>query len=146
MAVSKGRRNTGDWPGGKPRLTYHEVTLDELELAVKLLLLSIVCSAVDLVVVVVQTDDVATGELGDLAGRSTNTAADIENSHALLDTNLVRQVVLMAGNGLVERLVVRKATEVEGLAPAVLVDVRCKVVVVPRQGGVLLLPGLFCNC
>lgn len=96
----------GDWSGAKPWGTYHKVTLDELELAVQLLLLSIVCSAVDLVVVVVQTDGVAAGELGDLAGRSTNTAANIENSHALLDANLVRQVVLMAGNGLVERLAV----------------------------------------
>jgi hypothetical protein len=58
--------------------------------------------SLDLVVVVVQTGDVSTCELGNLASGTTNTAADIENLHTLLDTNLVGKVVLMTGNGLVE--------------------------------------------
>lgn len=53
------------------------------------------------------------GELGDLPGRSTNTTANIENLHALLDTDAVCKVVLVASNGLVEWLAVCEAAEVE---------------------------------
>lgn len=107
----------------------HEIALDVTELVRELLLLRIVCGTLNLVVVVVETSDVSAGELGNLAGRSSDTAADIKNLHALLDADLSGQVVLVAGNGLVERLSVRVAAEVEGLAPAVLVKVGREIVV-----------------
>jgi len=44
----------------------------------------------------------------------------------------------VAGNGLVEGLAVGIAAEVEALAPAVLVQVGCKVVVVSCEGCVLV--------
>jgi hypothetical protein len=44
----------------------------------------------------------------------------------------------MAGNGLVERLAIRIAAEMEGLAPTVLVEVGRKVVVVSCQGSVFV--------
>lgn len=94
------------------------------------------CS-VDLVVVVVETSDVAAGELCNLAGRATDTAADIEDFHALLDANGVSQVVLVTGNCLVKGLAVGESAEVERLAPAVLVQIRGQVVVVSRQSGIL---------
>ena len=100
-------------------------------------------SAVDLVVVVVQTSDVGTGELGNLTGRATNTASNVENLHSLLDTHGVGEVVLMASNGLVEGLTVGETAEVEGLTPTVLVQVGSQVVVVAGQGSVLGSSGLF---
>lgn len=88
--------------------------------------------ALDLVVVVVEAGDVGAGELGDLAGRAANAAADVEDLHALLDAHAVGEVVLVTGNGLVEGLADGEAAEVEGLAPAVLVQVGGEVVVAAR--------------
>ena len=48
------------------------------------------------------------------------------------------KVVLVASNGLVERLAIGVAGEVERLSPAVLVQVGCEVVVVPCEGGVFV--------
>lgn len=108
---------------------YHEVTLDIGQLVGQLLLGGIVCGTLNLVVVVVESDNVGTSELGNLASGATDTTANIENVHSLLDANLVRQVVLMASNGLVKGLAEGKAAEMEGLAPSVLVDIGGKVVV-----------------
>lgn len=77
------------------------------------LLLSVVGSTLNLVVVVVETCDVGTGELGNLARWPADAASDIENLHVFLDTDLVGKVVLMSGNGLVEALANRVAAEVE---------------------------------
>ncbi len=107
----------------------HKVTLDKVELLGQTLLGSVVGGAVNLVIIVVQAGDMAAGELGNLAGRAADTAANIEHSHTLLDANAVGEVVLVTGNGLVEWLAGRKAAEVERLAPAVLVEVGRKVVV-----------------
>lgn len=101
--------------------THHEVALDKGQLLGEALLGSVVGSTLDLVVVVVQAGDVGTSELGNLTSRATDTAADIENAHVLLDADLVGEVVLVAGNGLVEGLAEGVAAEVEGLAPTVLV-------------------------
>src|SRR5436189_276714 len=57
--------------------SYHEVALDEPELVGQALLLGIVCRALNLVIVVVEAGDVAAGELCDLAGGTTNTAANV---------------------------------------------------------------------
>lgn len=115
----------------------HEVALDEVELLGQTLLGSVGGGAVDLVVVVVEASDVGARELGNLTRRATDTAANVQDPHALLDVHRVGEVVLVAGNGLVEGLAVGEATEVEGLAPAVLVQIGRKVVVVLRKGGVL---------
>jgi hypothetical protein len=86
----------------------------------------------DLVVVVVQAGDVGIGELCNLARRSTDTAADVEDLHTFLDANLTCQVVFVTGNGLVEGFAVRETAEMEALAPAILVDVGSEVVVAMR--------------
>lgn len=109
--------------------TYHKVTLDVGQLVCQLLLDCIVLSALNLVVVVVQASNVGAGELGNLASRTTDATADIKNLHTLLDTNLVCEVVFVAGNSLVERLADGETTEVEGLSPSVLVNIGGKVVV-----------------
>lgn len=110
-------------------LHLHEVTLDEGHLVGQTLLLSVGGGTVNLVVVVVQTGNVGTGELDHLTGGTTDTATNVENLHALLDTGLHGEVVLVAGDGLVERLTVGEAAEVEGSTPSVLVKVGGKVVV-----------------
>lgn len=87
------------------------------------------CCALDLVVVVVQTGDVGTSEFGNFTSRATNATADIKDLHATLDVDAVGEVVLMSSDGLIERFAVGEAAKVEGLSPAVLVQIRRKVVV-----------------
>lgn len=118
--------------------SYHEVTLGELELVRQTLLLGVPRGTLNLVVVVVQANDVDAGELDDLSGRSSNTASNIEYAHVVPQTHLMCEVVLVASNGLVEGLAVGIATKVEALAPTVLVQVSCQVVVVPCEGGIFV--------
>lgn len=93
------------------------------------LLFGIGSSTLNLVIVVVQTSDVSTGELCNLPGRSSNTTANVKNSVSILDANFGSEVVLVAGNGLVEPLSIGETAEMEGLAPAILVEIGCEVVV-----------------
>jgi hypothetical protein len=72
---------------------------------------------------------VCSGEFCDLAGWSSNTTANIEDFVSIFDTDLRGEIVLMASNGLVERFTVGETAEVEGLAPAVLVEIRSEVVI-----------------
>ena len=51
----------------------------------------------DLVRVVVQTDDVTAREGGDLARRLPNAAAYIQDGHVLSDAHAVGEIVLVAG-------------------------------------------------
>ena len=110
-------------------LHLHEVTLDEVHLVGETLLLSVVGGTVDLVVVVVQTGDVSTAELDHLTSGTTDTAANIQNLHTILQTGLHGEVVLVAGDSLVEGLTVGETAEVEGRAPAIFVEVGGQVVV-----------------
>lgn len=110
-------------------LHLHEVTLDEVHLVGEALLLGVVGGTVDLVVVVVQTGDMSTAELDHLAGGTTDTTANIQNLHAVLETGLHGEVVLVAGDSLVEGLTVGETAEVEGGAPTIFVEVGGQVVV-----------------
>jgi hypothetical protein len=76
---------------------------------------------------------VGTGELGDLAGRTADTAADIEDLHSLLDANAVGKIVLVTGDGLMERLAMGKAAEMERLSPSVLVQISGEIVVASQE-------------
>ena len=122
---------------------YHEVALHIAQLVRQTLLLGVVCGALDLVVVVVQTNNIGTGELDHLSCRAADTTADIQNLHALLHAHDVGEVVLMTGDSLMERLAVGKSTEVEALTPAILVQVGREVVVMSGKSSVLCLPRLY---
>jgi hypothetical protein len=98
-------------------------------LVCKTLLLGISCSTLNLIVVVVEASDVCASELCDLSSWSSNTASNIENSVSILDTNLRGKIVFVTSNGLVERFTVGETAEMEGLAPAVFVEICSKVVV-----------------
>ncbi|KAI6775056.1 hypothetical protein HG530_001814 [Fusarium avenaceum] len=110
-----------------------KVTLDKVELVRQALLEGVVGGSLNLIVVVVETGDMGACELGDLASGTTNTTTNVEDLHALLDTNLVGKVVLMTGNGLVKGLALRESAEVEGLTPTVFVEIGGKVVVATHQ-------------
>jgi hypothetical protein len=113
--------------------TYHEVALDEFQLVGQTLLESVVGGTLDLVIVVVQTGNVSTGELGNLAGRAADTTTNVEDLHSLLDADAVGKIVLVTGNGLAERFAVGEAAEVERLAPAVFVQIGGEVVIARYQ-------------
>lgn len=83
-----------------------------------------------------------TRELGHLPRRPAHAAADVQDPGSFLDAHAVRQVLLVARDGGVEGLPVGEAAEVERLAPAVLVQVRGQVVVLPRQRRVVGAAGL----
>lgn len=93
------------------------------------LLVCIDSSPLDLVLGDIQTRHVGARELDNLAGRTTDTAANIKDLHSRLDTHAVGQVVLVASYGAVESLTVGEAAEVEALTPSVLVEVRGQVVI-----------------
>lgn len=92
--------------------------------------MGVVIRSRNLVLVEVQAGDMRNaGELGDLAGRAANTAANVKHTHSGTKRHAVGDVVLVTGDGAVKRLSVGEAAEVEALAPAVLVEVGSKVVV-----------------
>lgn len=103
----------------------HKVALNELVLIRQPTKFCVVRRTIDLVVIVVQSDNVDAGKSSNLPSRTANTAANIENSHPFSETHHVCEVVLMAGDSLVKGLAFVEATEVERLAPAVFVEVSC---------------------
>ena len=80
--------------------TYHEVSLHELQLFRQADLGGGRSCAFYLVVVVVEPGDIDIGESSNLASGTSDTAADIEDIHALLQIHAQGQVVFMAGEGL----------------------------------------------
>lgn len=107
----------------------HEVTLGEAELVRQTITLSIPRRTLDLVVVVVETDDIGVCELDNLTSRTTNTTADIQNLHTILDFHAVSKVVFVTGNGLEEGFAAGESAEVERGSPSVFVEVGGKVVI-----------------
>lgn len=85
--------------------------------------------ALNLVVIVVQAGNVSAGKLGNLTSGTANTTTDIKDLHVFSDANAVGEVMLVAGNGLIERLAGREAAKVERLAPSIFVQVGCQVIV-----------------
>jgi hypothetical protein len=72
---------------------------------------------------------VCTRELCDFSGWTANSAPDVEDLVSIFDTNFGGQVMFVAGNGLVEGFAVCEAAEVEGLSPAIFVEVGAQVIV-----------------
>ena len=123
--------------------SYHEVTLDKVELVGETLLCSVVGSSLNLVVVVVETSNICARELDNLSSRATNTTTNIQDLHVVLEVHDVGEVVFVTGESLSERLAECETAEVEGLAPTVLVKVGSQVVVVAGEGCVLGSSGLY---
>jgi hypothetical protein len=82
----------------------HKVALDDLYLVAQTSSIIVLVRSSDLVFVVVDPDDLAVAEDGHLARRSAHATAYIEYSHAALEADLRRQVVLVSRNRLLESL------------------------------------------
>lgn len=88
------------------------------------------CSgSLDLVRIIVQTDDIAPSESRNFSGRLAHTATDIKHSHRVIDVDPVSKVVLMARKCLKKGFPRRESTEMERLCPALFVQIGSKVVV-----------------
>ena len=69
------------------------------------------------------------GEFGNLPRRSTNSTSNIEDPISVIDPDFGGEVVLVAGDGLVEWFTVCEPAEMERLTPTVFVDICTKIVV-----------------
>lgn len=120
--------------GKNNKTTHHKVPLHKLKTVTQPLPNGIVICPSNLILVEVQPRNVRSpSELHDLASRSTNTAPHVEDLHPRTDGHGVGNVVFMSSDGAVECLAVGEAAEVEALAPSVLVEVGCEVVVSVQQ-------------
>jgi hypothetical protein len=77
-------------------------------------------------------------ELRDLPCGSPYTATDVQNLHTLFEIHGMGQVVLMTSDGLTKGFTIARATEVEGLAPAVFVKVSYKVIIPIRSNKLVI--------
>jgi hypothetical protein len=67
----------------------------------------------DLVCIVVESDDVAASECCDFSCRLANAAADVQYGHRIGDVDSVSKVMLVAGQSLQERFGGSETAEVE---------------------------------
>jgi hypothetical protein len=82
------------------------------------------CSrSLDLISIVVQPNDVATGERCDLSGGLANTTSNVKDRHRLIDLNSMRKVMLMARKSLEQSLSNAEAAEMKRLRPCLFVEV-----------------------
>ena len=92
-------------------------------------MLCICGSPIDLIIVVIQSDDVHVGEFDDFSGRSTYTATDVQDGHSVSQAHHMREIMFMTRNGLVESFAICETAEVERASPSVFIYIRCEVVV-----------------
>ena len=79
----------------------------------------------DLVSIVVQSDDITSSERRDLSSRFANTTSNIKNSHRLIDLDPMGKVVFMARESLEQSLANAEAAQVERLRPTFFIEVGC---------------------
>lgn len=80
-------------------------------------------SPVNLVLVEIDSSDVAASKARNFSRGSANAAAHVKNFHASLDSNLAGEIMLMSGYGVAEWFPERKSTKVKGSAPSIFVNV-----------------------
>lgn len=110
-------------------IAHHEVALHITQLRAQSSLGSVTSGSGYLIVIVVEPGDFGVGESTDFQGWTTDSTANIENLHTILQAQRVGQIVLMARNGLVKWFSMTKSTEVEAATPAILVQISRKIVV-----------------
>jgi hypothetical protein len=94
-------------------IVYHEITLSKGKLVIETFFLGISSCSFNLIVVVVEADYVASGELDNFSCWATNTASNIQDIHIRLDTHAVCKIMFVPGNCLPEGLTVCKTAEME---------------------------------
>ena len=70
-----------------------------------------------------------TAELSNLSSRTSDSTAYIQDLVSIFDTNLGGKIVLMTSESLEEGFAVGESAEMEGLRPAIFVEIGCEVVV-----------------
>ena len=113
--------------------TYHKIAFDKSDLVSKSFLLDIHCRPVDLIIIVVEPGDVHVRKSGNLPSRLPHPTAHVKHLHTLSEVHHVSEVVLMSSESLKKGLSRPEAAEMEGLGPAILVEVRRKVVITARR-------------
>lgn len=107
----------------------HEVTFGKGDLVLETSLFGVLPSPLDLEVVVVQSDNVSVGELGNFPGGSTNTASDVEDAHTRFELHVCREVMLVAGKRVGEGFALVEAGEMEGLSPTILIQLSGTIII-----------------
>lgn len=110
-------------------LELHEVSAHKRDLAAQTSVLGIFRRAVDLELVVVESNNFHVGETGDFEGGAADTAPDVEDTHSRTKAHLGSEVVLVTSESSRKRLALVEPTEVERLRPAVLIQLSRTVVV-----------------
>ena len=80
------------------------------------------CS-LDLIGIIVQTDNAASGEDRNLPGRLADTTPNIKDSHRLVDLDSMSEIMFMASESLEQSFPSPETTQVERLSPSFLVEV-----------------------
>jgi hypothetical protein len=106
----------------------HEVLLTERAQLAELVTSDPLVTNNDLVVVVVDTDDVSTGEASNVAHGATDTSTEVSNLVTTAKTETQGQIVLVAAERVLVRLAGNAGTEVERLTPTILVEISDQVV------------------
>ena len=111
----------------------HEVTLDKLDLVLEAQVLGVLGRTTNLECIVVQTDNVDIGKPGDLTCWAADTAPDVQNAHAGLETHLRGEVVLVTSERSSEGFALIESGEVERLRPGELIQFGGTIVVTYRS-------------
>ena len=82
------------------------------------------------------TNNVSTGEFGDVSHGSADAAADVQHAVTWLDIKATREVVFVTRDRLLERLVLHLVRKMEALAPPPFVEEGGQLVVGVDEGGV----------
>lgn len=98
----------------------HEVALDKVGLGVQPGGDGVALGAADLVVVVIEACDMGAREVANLAGGAADAAANVEDAVGGLDVQVGSEIVLVAGDGLLEGLPGSESAEMEGGSPGIL--------------------------
>ena len=88
-------------------------------------------------------DEAGAGMTGHVAHRARHAASDIEDIHPRLQGQPVGEIVLVPEQRRLEAFAAAPGREVKGLAPAELVEVGHKVVIMIYERAVLLSPALL---
>src|SRR5262249_19140110 len=90
----------------------------------------------NLVTIVVDAHDRATSHLRDVSHRASDATADIEDSHAGLQSKPLRESSLMSQDRVAERFTFYLLGKVKRLSPAIFVEVCCEIEITVHHFGV----------
>lgn len=111
------------------RSSDHEIAFREAQLAAQSFLRSVSLGALNLIVIIVESHNIGASKFGNLPCRTSDTTADIQNVHSFPEPNHMGEIMFMTSDCLIETFTRSESTEMEGRAPAVFIQIGCKVIV-----------------